>query len=905
MNLSGFSGFLKHSSFALLFPLFFITFLMLMIYNLKTNLPAATEDASRESVIVPFESEGEPGLWEGYDPEKIEPIPTPQIDPEQGGRLASPFILTPEKTIKKPTIEGVQPGPPSPSPAQRAGALSGKFIYVNPGHGWTYGSGSWNTQRVNWNEIVEDHQNADQVCFFVIQYLRNAGATVIPIRDVGPLTEMRIIDNDDAEFTLSGAWNQSTGTPFWGDSGDAVHYVFSDTNTTETATVRWTPHFSKAGDYPVFVWYLDSANRTTDARYRIVHKGGISHISLDQRRVGKGWVWLGSFYFDAGSNGYLELINQSSELGKVVIADAARFGSGVHQNSGYPMYEMNAHEYTVFSNAPSSVTDVSDVWCRPRMASYMNNAEIDRVCYMSFHTNGSGAHTARGAMVLKNSASWDGGPAPYVDQFNSAIIHQVDDDLEYFWGLPSRNYNVYTSSYGELTYNNLNGEMTATILESAFHDEPNDANLLKTPGFRQDTARAVLQGIIDYFVDTHGTASRNYPPDSPSHLSAIQNSEGHVVLSWLAPPYGGYGAHEATGYYVYKSDDGFSWDNGIDAGNATSYEYSGDFTRGQDYYFRVSAYNSGGESFPSETAGSRITTDGSRPDILIVSGFRRYDREIISRYYDSKNGWSKRVWPWLANHYNYAAIHGGALKMCGFYFDSSAHEKILNESILLTDYNVVDWILGREGETDETFSATEQILISNYLSHCGRIFISGEEMGFDLDLSPSSNLEDKAFLHNILQAQCVQTDGSDTNLANCPSGTIFYGLTPVNFQKDFDSGIYDVISPDAFTGLGDGAITAMTYDDTGLGAAIQYSDMTKKIVVMGFPFEAIHGEISRSDVMGRIMSYLNVPCEPDPRLQELLDYLVARGGYPHEVNQDAIVDVGDVVSIIILSETRY
>jgi N-acetylmuramoyl-L-alanine amidase len=891
-----------------IFCLFLLFFIFSILLSVSGESPESLYDSRSETLkssIVPFESEGEPGLWQGYDPAKIVPIPTPSIDPEQGGRLASPYIPPPEKIIKTPTIKAVQPGPPVPSPDQRTGALSGKFIYVNPGHGWQYSGGAWRTQRGNWNGVVEDHHNADQVCFFMIQYLRNAGATVIPLRDVGPVMEQHIIDNNDPGFTVSGSWNQSTGSPFWGDSGDAIHYLFADTNSTETAAARWTPNFSKAGYYPVFVWYLDSTNRTTDARYCIVHKGGISHVTLDQRRVGKGWVWLGNFYFDSGANGYLELVNHSSELSKVVIADAARFGSGIHQTSSLPMFEMDAHEYSIFSNAPSSITDVSDVWCRPRMASYMNNAEIGNVCYISFHTNGSGSHTARGAMVLKNADTWDGGPAPYVDQFNSAIIHQVDDDLEYFWGLPSRNYNIYTDSYGELTYNNLNGEMTATILESAFHDEPNDADLLKTAGFRQDTARAVLQGIIDYFVDTHGTASRDYLPDAPSNLGAVQTSEGGVLLSWSAPPYGGYGAHQAQGYYIYKSDDGFSWDNGIDIGNVLSYDYSADLIQGQDYYFRVSAYNAGGESFPSETVGMRLTVDGEKPDILVVSGYRRYDSWVAPLYYDSINGWSTRVWPWLANSFGYVATHGRALSSAGFYFDSCANEKIIDGSILLSDYNAVDWILGREGTVDETFSIAEQTLVSDYLYHCGRIFVSGEELGYDLLLSPSSTQQDNNFLNNILQVYCTQDDGSNTNLANCLSGSIFEGLLQINFQKDFESGIYDTGSPDAFSGLGDGATIAMNYNDTGYGAAVQYEDFYKKIVVMGFPFETIHGESARSDVMGRVMGFLNVPCGQDPRLQELLDHLMVRGGYPHQMNDDGIIDVGDVVSVIILSETMY
>ena len=127
-------------------------------------------------------------------------------------------------------------------------------------------------------------------------------------------------------------------------------------------------------------------------------------------------------------------------------------------------------------------------------------------------------------------------------------------------GLPSRGYQIYTSSYGELTKNNLNNEMTATILEVAFHDNVDDANLLKTSGFRQDAARAVLQGIVDYFADTHGNPNSTYLPDAPGKVSAVVSGSGQATISWEAPPSGGYGADPATGYIVYKSTDGNAWD---------------------------------------------------------------------------------------------------------------------------------------------------------------------------------------------------------------------------------------------------------------------------------------------------------------------------------------------------------
>lgn len=811
-----------------------IVFMMLTVFGIGyAQIPD-----SDAALLEPFYSDGDPGLWPGCDFGR-DSVPPPPTFIEPRGKLARK-VLTAGPIEAKDSLAGR-------TDAVRRGALTGKFIYVNAGHGFTNYNGAWKTQRGNLYEMVEDHGNSDQVCYFFIEYLRNAGATVIPLRDVGPQTELYIVDNADPRFTVSGSWYESSGPIFW---GDGVHYVYADTGTCETAVARWTPDIKTAGYYPVFVWYSDGPNRTSCANYRIVHKGGISTISLDQYRVGKGWIWLGTYYFADGTGGCVELTNQSTDTGKVVIADAVRFGSGVHP-SGYPWSDMCAHEYTVFSKAPESVTAVSDVWCRPRMAAYMNNADPSRVCYMSFHSN---AHSgkSRGALVLKNSNDNEGGPAPYCDEFNRAVIHQVEDDLKYFWGLPSRNYQVYTSAYGELTFNNLNGEMAATILEVAFHDQPQDTDLLKTPGFRQDTGRAVLQGIVDYFADTHHNAPRVYLPDAPGKASAVRCGPGQVEISWEAPPDGGHGAHPATGYLIYKSADGLAWDNGIDVGNVVKYNYAG-IPAGEESYFRVAAYNDGGVSLPGETVGVRLA---ATPRVLIVSGYRRYDRDLVPLEKDACNGWSRRIKPWLVNSFQYVPLHGKAL--AGHSFDSTCREKIGDGTIALSRYEAVDWISGRE--SDETLNAAEQSRLREYLQGGGRLFISGKDLGFDLELSPKATQEDRDFLHNALQAQCTSSDGSNADGADGVSGSIFAGMTHIGFAPDLAQGHYETKDPDAFVPRGT-ARGSLIYRDTGKTAAVQYADTSKKIVLMGFPFEMIHEPAVRLKVMSAIMTFFLGPAE--------------------------------------------
>jgi hypothetical protein len=100
------------------------------------------------------------------------------------------------------------------------GALSGKTIYLSPGHGWTYkASASWYSQRGKTHGVVEDMSNADGIRQFLLPYLWAAGAQVMPVRELDQQTEMQILDNAD------GTTSPSRGS--YSESGDAALFTTS------------------------------------------------------------------------------------------------------------------------------------------------------------------------------------------------------------------------------------------------------------------------------------------------------------------------------------------------------------------------------------------------------------------------------------------------------------------------------------------------------------------------------------------------------------------------------------------------------------------------------------------------------------------------------------------------------
>src|SRR5205085_7281807 len=211
------------------------------------------------------------------------------------------------------------------------GGLSGKIAYVNAGHGWTWTGSAWSTQRPEYQEIVEDFQTQDQITYYS-DYMLRAGATVVPTRPLGHQLNQVIVDNNDSGFSIvSGAWTTNTASStYWSNTNGTDtnnRYRFANVSATETAVARWTPNIPKAGFYPVYAWWANGSNRSTGATYRINNGGGSQEVKVNQRYTGKGWVYLGNYYFDQGTSVNVELSNKASD-GAAVIADASQFGTG-------------------------------------------------------------------------------------------------------------------------------------------------------------------------------------------------------------------------------------------------------------------------------------------------------------------------------------------------------------------------------------------------------------------------------------------------------------------------------------------------------------------------------------------------------------------------------------------------
>jgi len=288
--------------------------------------------------------------------------------------------------------------------------------------------------------------------------------------------------------------------------------------------------------------------------------------------------------------------------------------------------------------------------------------------------------------------------------------------------------------------------------------------------------------------------------------------------------------------------------------SGTSHTVSG-LSPGTVYYFRIAATNAGGESFPSSVVAAKTPNSGTDIPILIVDGFDRLQRSQM--VYENEGGALGNLYRGFLermNAYTYMVEHAQSIHSCsGAAFDGATNEGVIDGSVVLTDYDFVDWFVGEESTADRTFNATEQSLIQTFLDGGGDIMVSGAEIGWDIGRSSSGNAS-LSFYNNYLKSVYAGDDGNSYNFAGSPAGP--FGGTSGSFDDGDD--IYDVNFPDRLAATG-GGIVALNYaGGTGDGAAVIFDDPSGfGVVNFGFPLETVTNASIRNELICNAMSYMN------------------------------------------------
>ncbi|MFC1682581.1 N-acetylmuramoyl-L-alanine amidase [Candidatus Zixiibacteriota bacterium] len=370
--------------------------------------------------------------------------------------------------------------------------------------------------------------------------------------------------------------------------------------------------------------------------------------------------------------------------------------------------------------------------------------------------------------------------------------------------------------------------MPSSLSEISFISNPAEELRLRDSTYLNTNATAHFIGLAE-----HMETSPDPPPPTleiPELISVLNDSTGtQAVISWWRHP-----VETMLGYRLYRSMDGINWGAPILYEDALTPDDTtvtiDSLETDQVYYFRMIALDTTYDAHESDFSNMYcLKTTASRPPVLIVDGFDRRSS-------------------WLTPGHPFASLNGYALDKLDILFETCSNDAA-GQEVDLINYDALIWILGDEGTTDETFDIREQDIVKTYLENGGKLFVTGSEIGYDLDRGTSG---DKAFYNDYLKASYVGDDSGDYTVTGL-AGTIFeslsfsYGQT---YQEDY---------PDYINASG-GSIICLDYT-ASRHAGVQYQGTfgsgtaEGKVVNIAFPWETIGSEGARDEIMSRVMNF--------------------------------------------------
>lgn len=565
--------------------------------------------------------------------------------------------------------------------------LQGRHIALWQSHGYYYDitAERWQWQRPCLFQTVEDMFTQSFVLPFLVPMLENAGAYVLLPRERDIQKNEVISDNDstdlhygDSKYIETGRWESVDNgfaalkpfycleeTPFG--SGTARQTACIQNGKKGKATATWRPSIPERGEYAVYVSYKTLPKSTKAALYTVHHLGGTSSFAVDQTKGGGTWIYLGTFEFAEGSQGFVTLSNETPEGyrftgGSVVSADAVRFGGGMGniarggkdaeypaEVSGMPRSAEGARYWLQWAGASK------DVFSQNELEDDYRDDFMSRGDWVEWISRGSSMNPKKKGMGIPVDLSFgfhsDAGVTPndslvgtlaiytlrsdgsqtlptgdsrmtsreYADIIQSQIVHDLREEYDSLW---SRRH-IWDRSYRE----SRTPSSPAMLLELLSHQNFSDMKYGLDPSFRFSVSRSVYKGMLKYLSNRYGVQYAVQPLPVNS-LGVRFAGDGKAVISWIPATDPVEPTADPSGYILYTRVDNGAFDNGTVLDNVTTdgmtHIVEVPVEPGKIYSFRIAAYNDGGKSFPSETVCIGMPAEGSSDkNVLIVNNFDR------------------------------------------------------------------------------------------------------------------------------------------------------------------------------------------------------------------------------------------------------------------------------------------
>ncbi len=195
---------------------------------------------------------------------------------------------------------------------------------------------------------------------------------------------------------------------------------------------------------------------------------------------------------------------------------------------------------------------------------------------------------------------------------------------------------------------------------------------------------------------------------------------------------------------------------------------------------------------------------------------------------------------------NYQTYYQNALAAAGINYDTWAVASKGSPALAdLAGYTRLVWLTGNDFST--TLTAAEQTTLADFLDAGGRLFLSGQSIGFDIGAT--------SFFSDYLHASFGATDTNTYDL----TGLDFLAGTDVHIQGG--DGANNQSFPNEISPIG-GAVAVMDYPVPYQSGGVAFQNDTYRLVYLSYGFEAIDNAADRNAVMSKTMGWLGGCGEP-------------------------------------------